>query len=254
MPIKNTIICMKWGTLYSADYVNVLFNAAKRHMKAPFRFVCVTDDDVAISKDIECFPIPDIGLEQKHWHNGAWPKLAVFLPKHFNFEGRCLFIDLDSIILKDLDSFFKCKDPLVAIDMYDFSPSVKSHELMSSIFAFDADSLGYIVENIKSNRDALIAKFQVEQTFLGDQVPNWVGWPKDWVLSFKYELRQPLLLDRFLPPKSPPASAKFIAFHGRPRPIDIILPKKGNWDRFPHYGSGVVQWARTYWIENGGAV
>ena len=254
MPADQTIICMKWGSLYSAEYVNVLFNAAKKHMKTPFRFVCITDNDLGIHKDIECFPIPHIGLDKKHWHHGAWPKLTVFLPNNFKFKGRCLFIDLDTIILRDLDSFFECKGPLVAIDTYDFVPSVKTHALMSGIFAFDGDTLGYIVENLKSNRDTLITKFDLEQTFLENQVPDWVGWPKNWILSFKYDLRRSLLLDRFLPPKSPPDSAKIIAFHGKPRPIDIILPKNGNWDIFPHYGSGIVDWARAYWIENGGKI
>ncbi len=42
--MDRVVICMKWGTLYSADYVNVLYNAVRAHLEGPFRFVCLTDD------------------------------------------------------------------------------------------------------------------------------------------------------------------------------------------------------------------
>ena len=254
MPIKKTIICMKWGTLYSAGYVNVLYNAVRNNITGDFRFVCITDDATGIDENVDCFPIPDIGLRQKDWYDGAWPKLTVFLPKQFGLEGRCLFIDLDSVILSSLDDFFHISGKIVAIDLTRFNPKAEKKELLSGVFAFDADSLGHIVETIQRYRDTVIDKCKLEQSFISDQVPDWVGWPNDWVISFKYALRQPLILDRIFKPKLPPASAKIIAFHGTPRPIDIILPKQGNWDCFPHYGSGIVDWARNYWIQNGGEI
>ena len=40
----DNILCLKWGTLYSAEYVNRLHRGVKAHLHRPFRFVCVTDD------------------------------------------------------------------------------------------------------------------------------------------------------------------------------------------------------------------
>ena len=36
------ILTMKWGTLYPADYVNVLYNAVSKYLDHPFRSVSYT--------------------------------------------------------------------------------------------------------------------------------------------------------------------------------------------------------------------
>ena len=59
---ERVVICMKWGTLYSADYVNVLFNACKANITGDFRFVCLTDNAGGLTNGIEAFPIPDLSL------------------------------------------------------------------------------------------------------------------------------------------------------------------------------------------------
>lgn len=41
MTVNRTVLCMKWGKLYSADYVNVLFNACRQHLAGDFRFLCL---------------------------------------------------------------------------------------------------------------------------------------------------------------------------------------------------------------------
>lgn len=50
---NRTILCMKWGTLYSADYVNVLFNACRQSLSGDFRFLCLTDDATGFLPEIE---------------------------------------------------------------------------------------------------------------------------------------------------------------------------------------------------------
>ena len=89
---------MKWGTLYSADYVNVLYHAVCDHLEKPFRFVCLMDDATGFVDGIEHFPIPDIGLQKEHWSHGAWPKLSVFSTELYGLKGRVLFIDIDTEI------------------------------------------------------------------------------------------------------------------------------------------------------------
>jgi len=38
------VVCLKWGTKYSADYVNRLYHMVSRNMTRPFRFHCLTED------------------------------------------------------------------------------------------------------------------------------------------------------------------------------------------------------------------
>ena len=254
MSLPKVVLCMKWGTIYPAEYVNVLYNACRRNITDEFRFVCLTNEPDGIHSDVEVFPIPDIGLDEWHYYNGAWPKLGVFLNDLYGLKGRCLFIDLDTVILESLDPFFELKGSLIAIDNAPWSSSGLPPRTMSSVFAFDLGALGYVVEQLQADRDALIEKYQIEQQYLHEYIQNINYWPQDWLVSFKYHLRQPLVLDRFLAPNSPPKGTKLVIFHGKPRPIDLVRPPKGNWDRFPHYGSGSVDWMQAYWQENGGQI
>lgn len=254
MTLTRTVLCMKWGTLYSAEYVNVLYQACRANITGEFRFVCLTDDSKDLLPGIDVFPIPDIGLDSWHYFNGAWPKIVVFDHRLYDLSGRVLFIDLDSVICGNLDEMFELKGSLVAIDSQPWKGKPGSPRTMSSVFAFDAGEMGWVVDRLRSDRDALVAKYHIEQDYLHGEVPGIQYWPQSWVISFKYHLRQPLIVDRFLEPKAPPAGTKILAFHGRPRPIDLIHPPAGNWDRFPHYGSGAVSWMQTYWQQHGGHI
>lgn len=123
---------------------------------------------------------------------------------------------------------------------------------MSSVFAFDLASLGHVVTKLQADRNRLIALHDIEQEYLHHAVKDIRYWPQDWLVSFKYHLRRPLIVDRFLPPPPPPPGVRFLVFHGRPRPVDLVRPPQGNWDRFPHYGSGSVDWMCDYWSRHGG--
>lgn len=249
---ERVVLCMKWGTLYSAEYVNVLFNACKAFITGPFRFVCLTEDASGIDPAVEVYPIPEIGLDHWHWYNGAWPKLGVFLGDLHGLRGRCLFIDLDTVLLGNIDAFFEQPGPLVAIDSRPWKYKSGEPRTMSSIFAFELGAMPEVVSTLQGDRDALVAKYKIEQDYLHGEVAGIQYWPQPWVVSFKYHVRQPLLLDRFLPPKRPGGDARVLVFHGKPRPIELVRATGRNWDRFPHYGAGVVDWMRDYWLAHGG--
>lgn len=243
------VLCMKWGSLYTAEYVNVLAAAVRAHLPGAYRFVCLTDDAAGLAKGIEAFPILDIGLEHAHWYDGAWPKVGVLDHDLHGLRGRALFIDLDSVILDDLSPFFEQPGPLVAIDNGAWTG--EPPRLMSSVFAFDLGRLGHVVDALRADRDAIVARHGIEQVYLQAAVPDAAFWPEGWVVSFKRHLRRPVLVDRMLTPRRPPPGAKFVAFHGKPRPIDLV--RAGRWAEFPRAGRGPVDWMRDYWLRHGGA-
>ena len=252
--MDRVVLCMKWGTLYGPDYVNVLFNAVRAHLSGAFRFVCLTDDATGIDPAVECFPVPEIGLEHLHWYRGAWPKIAVFSEHLHGLKGRALFVDLDMLIWGDLAPFFDFGSGLVTLDSAPWRYRNAPPRTMTSIFAFDLGKMGWIVERLQAERDALIGRYGIEQDYLHGEVSDIGYWPQEWIRSYKYHLRQPLLVDRLRGPAPPPASARVICFHGKPRPIDLIRPPAGNWDRFPHYGRGAVPWMVDYWTRYGGTL
>lgn len=247
-------MCMKWGTLYPADYVNVLYSACRKHLSGPFRFVCFTDVSAGLDPAIDVLPIPVLPLRPQDWFAGAWPKLGVFGADLHGLSGRCLFIDLDSVICGPLDPFFDLPGQLVVLDGGEnWRPGSGGSApplVATGVFAFTAGTLGHIVSEFARDPVTHVERYRLEQAFVGAMVPDVNFWPRPWVQSFKRHLRRPLVVDRFLPPKLPPPEARIIAFHGEPRPIALV--RKQNWAKFPRAGRGPVDWVARYWAENGG--
>ena len=244
---KRTILCMKWGTLYSAEYVNVLFSACQAFMSGQFHFVCLTDDSTGLHPDIEHYPIPDIGLEHAHYYHGAWPKISVFNQSLYGLKGRALFIDLDSVICGSLDDMFELEGDLVAIDSQPWGRKPGGPRTMSSVFSFEFGSLGHLPTNLTAKRDFFVEKYSIEQDYLHGELETIRYWPEPWIRSYKYHLRRPPVVSWLMDPSPPPATAKILAFHGRPRPIELI---RSEGDR--HYRP--VSWMQEYWQLHGGQI
>lgn len=255
----RVVLAMKWGTLYGAEYVNVLYNAVRDNLTGPFRFVCLTDRPEGCSDGVEAFPIPDLGLQDKHWRGGAWPKLGVFSQDLHGLSGRALFIDLDTYVAGPLDQMFEQEGAFVALDSRPWRYKEGSARTGTGVFAFTIGELGNVVEHFASDIDGHTTRYGNEQDFLHGEFAGLghgpIGyWPDPWIRSFKYHQRQPMFIDRFKGPKPPSGDARILCFHGDPRPIDLVRPPKGNWDVFPHYGSGQVDWMVDYWTRYGGTV
>ncbi|MFP5480675.1 MAG: glycosyltransferase, partial [Alphaproteobacteria bacterium] len=100
MPRERVVLCMKWGTLFPSDYVNVLFRAVSANLAPGFRFVCMTDRTEGLDPGITTVPIPDIGLTPGQIRApGVWRKLALFHPDVAELSpgARALVIDLDMV-------------------------------------------------------------------------------------------------------------------------------------------------------------
>lgn len=85
---------------YTVDYVVRLERMVWRYLERPFRFVCLTDRPGELPAHITAIPIdwpigdlPPNGV-------GYWAKVSLFDRRLFN--GRVLYIDLDSLIVSDL--------------------------------------------------------------------------------------------------------------------------------------------------------
>ena len=253
MTQERVIICMKWGTLYPATYVNVLYSAVRGNISGDFRFVCLTDDPAGLRPEVEHFPIPDMGLEESHWKKGGWPKLCVFAADFFGLSGRALFIDLDTVICGALDPMFNQPGEIIAIDA---GPNWKNpaanapKSAATCVFAFTLGAHPEILQNFLDNRDAMVATHRIEQVYLEAVFPQISFWPAEWTVSFKYSLRRPVVAGWFVPPHAPRPENIILAFHGEPRPIDLI--NGGVWGIAPHWGFGKVGWMVDYWTKNGG--
>lgn len=253
--VLPVVLCMKWGTLYSADYVNVLYRAVQDKLSIPHRFVCFTDDPTGITEGVECLPLPDPLLKDAFTRMGCWPKVTLFKPDLFGLEGRALFLDLDTVVLGDLDRFLKMPGRLVAIREWkrfsDFFRTPK-FSAQTSVFSFDLGQMGHIYDAYASDPEAAATAFRNEQRFVTHYAQDLRFWDDSEVVSFKRHLMAPPILNWFVKPKQPNRQTKVLVFHGNPRPRDVIHANSGVWGSFFRSGRGPVPYVRNYWLKYGG--
>lgn len=95
-----TIACVWTGDKYSFTYVERLKNMIDKYLKYD-RFICLTDNKIQYD-GIEMIKVK--GLP------GWWAKLALFNPD-IRGDGRCIFFDLDTVIIDDLTPILQYEGP-----------------------------------------------------------------------------------------------------------------------------------------------
>jgi|TARA_B100000035_G_C21030620_1_gene568251 hypothetical protein len=117
---RNKIICAKWGSLYSDDYVNKLYRDIKKNCSVDFDFECFTEFDETWdqykNKHYRASIDPDHRFDtiQNGYHRddfGGIPhyrKITLFNEdKKFKETDTVLYLDLDTNIEGDLAYFFE---------------------------------------------------------------------------------------------------------------------------------------------------
>ena len=216
--MQNNVICMKWGSKFGADYVNKLYSMVARNLSAPFKFVCFTDDSSGIRAEVETRALPEMKLP-----SGAergWRKLSTF-KTDIGLEGRVLFLDLDIVIVGSIDRFFEIEGNFIIAR--EFGRRVGAHGRgNSSVYRFEAGTLGFVYENFINDITAAKNSYRHEQAYLTDTLfkKNMLKyWPEGWCVSFKHSCARPFPLCYFQTARIP-EGAKIVIFHGKPTPED----------------------------------
>ena len=91
-----TIITLKYGNKYSAEYVNILYSRI-RHFNPDWHFCCYTENANGLDPEIEVRELDrTLGLY------GWWFKIWIFAQE---LPGDNIFLDLDMLVLGKLDAF-----------------------------------------------------------------------------------------------------------------------------------------------------
>lgn len=227
------ILCLKWGKRYPAAFTNILHASVRRHLRRPFRFVCLTDDPAGLAPGIEPFPLPECP-DPEPFGPWAWPnifvKLCLYKPGLADLRGPTLFFDVDVSIQGDLDCFFDYEPGKFCIIhnwverrkyLFRRPPDIGN----SSLFRFDAGSpqAAAVYEAFLRELPQAIDRrlYTTEQAYMthamtlaAGELPRW--WPDPWVKSFKRTCVPPFPLNLFVTPKKP--DTKILVFHGNPDP------------------------------------
>ena len=84
---KVSVVCVKWGTLYSDDYVRILQAMVERNTTKEYEFVCFSDTEI---EGVQTKILPK-GLD------GWWNKLVLF-DNRYDLNERIVYFDLDTAI------------------------------------------------------------------------------------------------------------------------------------------------------------
>lgn len=106
-----TVVCWKWGSIFSPVYVSRLRSMLERHLHMPHELVCVTDDPRGIDDRVRTVipPPPLVGdircRRRMRQFSREWGA------KHLG--QRVLAIDLDVVIVNDITPIVDRPEPLV---------------------------------------------------------------------------------------------------------------------------------------------
>lgn len=216
---------MKWGTAYGAHDVNTLYGMVARNISGDFKVVCFTDDFTGIRPEVTCLPLPPLGCEIPPDVPGKWPKVALWTKNLANLDGIALFIDLDSVIVANIDSYFEYGDSNDVITARNWlNPLKKSGQ--TSVFRFPIGGHPYMLENLQADPASVSRKYQYEQNYVTHNIRGGIKfWPEKWTRHFRVHCLGAWPM-RYLRPPIIPTGAKIITFPGLPGPADAML---GRW-------------------------
>jgi len=209
-----TVACLKWGSKYGVDYVNVLHGMVRRHLSLPHRFVCLTDDPAGI--DCETMPIvPNLPT----W----WGKLTLF---GHPVPGRILYLDLDTVIVGSIDAFAAYDGPFCLI-----KPFYRDRGFASGVMSIGPEFGRPVWEKFARNPQAAIDSCRRYAD------PPWNNGDQRWLelTVQRADYWQDVLPGQLVSYKvhcaaGPPAGARLVCFHGKPDPHEVADPwVRENW-------------------------
>ena len=254
----NNVLCLKWGTLYSHDYVNRLYRGVREHLHHPFRFVCVTDDPAGLDAGIETAPLPAMPpkMEFMGWYD-RWPniyiKLCLFEKGLANLEGPTLFLDIDQVIVGGLDCFFDYKPGEFCIIRNWVELRKRLFRKVpfcgnSSCFRFEAgEKSDYIYRQFLADLPSALDDrlYTTEQAYMTHAVgfDRVNFWPENFVRSFKRSCVWPWPLNHILMPRLK-KDTRILCFHGSPTPMEAIAGYRG---RHLNTWTRPAPWVKELW-------
>jgi len=223
------VVCLKWGTLYDARYVNNLYRMVSRHLSRPFRFICFTDDSAGLLSDVEVYALPE--FEEPDWqyarYCSAWRKLALFDSTLANMRGKVLFLDLDVVIVDSIDCIASFAAPFAMIENW-YQPGRQAGQ--ASVMCFDVGYPESLLHRYRDNPVAVLERYRTEQAYIASELGErrCTFFPDAWCKSFKKHCLPTGIRRFWQSPKAIPGGARIMVFHGRPNPPDAI---EGVWGK-----------------------
>lgn len=248
------VICIKWGSYYSANYVNNLYRAVERNFeKHEVRFFCFTEHAEGLDPNITVKPLPEMKNAKL-----AYRKEGALCDDHLGgLEGqRVVYFDLDSVICGSLDrliDFMDTDQPYITRDYGRDSDLVGG----SNLYSWVVGTLGYIKDHYEAHSDEVIAEFgSASQEYLSAKIIEKYGslnfFPNAWHISFKKHCLPKWPLNRFMEARRPGKDVLLVNFHGDPKIHDAVAGIWTTRGEVPFFKrlykyTRPVSWIKEFW-------
>jgi len=191
------------GTKYTDEDVYILRDMVARNLTQPHRFRCLADREIT---GVDTF-IPD-----EQWP-GWWAKLGLFRYS----TGQCLYLDLDTVIVGNLDRLLS-----VPLSMPANWGQSGHGGCQSSVMSWGQD-YGWIADRFDVSQLRTPERGNCggygQQNLWGDQefITEVVGSPGNGIIPMHHVFSY-----RYHAVGGPPGDASVICFHGEPKPAAVL--------------------------------
>jgi hypothetical protein len=257
---NKNVICIKWGTEYSSEYVNRLYRMVIRNSTCKVDFYCFTEDSEGLDENIIVKPLPILDTKEEYQTKYAYRKEAGLCDDNLgDLKGeRVFFFDLDVVMVGNIDDLLNYPEDEKFYIINDWNS--KGEDVgQATCYSWVVGTLGYIKEYYEENPEEVVDKFyNASQEYLSAKVIEKYGklnfWPDSWFCSFRFHCMPKFgPLRHFITPSLPKdrPELKVINFHGYPKPEEAIkgiwyIKKGQNWKKL-YKVCKPTPWIKDYW-------
>ncbi len=178
--MTRSFVSVCTGDKYPDKYVDILYNMVSRHTKN-FKFFVITDRQRQLNPNIQQVIIKQVF---PYW----WNKVHLFNPEH-PFMGTILYMDLDVVIFRNIEKLWDFnQNGFTIIQDFNRCRIPGYHVKNSSVMKWKHGHYNHLWNKFLENPNAIIRKYKGDQDYLTKELKDPQLWPRDWVMSYKWEI------------------------------------------------------------------
>ena len=204
------VLCLYVGNAYDIKYVLNLKSSLNTLLSEPHNLVIFTDrtdQEVRLQKLGTVIKVPKLNVKKMWWYK-CW-----MFSEATGLSGKCLYFDLDIILIKHLDKFIAADNEFKIIHDFNRSNTINYNYSNSSIMSWTHEQQRHIWTKFQLEQRQVQESMHGDQDYIHIRAHNRNWYPDDWAISFKWEYKLKKLF-------TPQTSA--IVFHGKPKPHEVV--------------------------------
>lgn len=173
-PLVVACVWVKGNVPFSVQYVTNLRRNVAQYLERPYRFVCLTDRALPIP-GVETVKVPTPHYSMYGW----WAKRELWKPGRF--EGRVLYLDLDTLVVDRLDPIVDFPSGMALIPDAGTFAGYRGRAVVkrfnSSVMVWNAGAFDALWDTWTPD---VTRRLHGDQDFIGEQLPDADRMPLEW--------------------------------------------------------------------------